>query len=59
MVRLPLSPDAGFASDRSVLHMPPKSVSINIVVGGHIEVSRQFQPGLFGGFISLYFNTPK
>ena len=42
MVRLPLSPDAGFASDRSALLMPPRSVSIDVVFGGHIEVLRQF-----------------
>ena len=39
-VRLPLSPDAGFASDRSALHMPPKSVFVDVVVGGLVDVLR-------------------
>ena len=48
MVRLPLSPNAGFASDRSALRMPPKSVFVDVVVGGLLRVLRQFHPGLFG-----------
>lgn len=39
--------------------MPPKSVFVDVVVGGRVGVLRQFHPGLFGGFISLYFSTPE
>lgn len=59
MVRLPLSPNAGFASDRSALRMPPKSVFVDVVVGGLLRVLRQFHPGLFGIFSSLYFSRPE
>lgn len=59
MVRLPLSPNAGFASDRSALRMPPKSVFVDVVVGGLLDVLRQFHPGLFGVFSSLYFSRPE
>lgn len=59
MVRLPLSPNAGFASDRSALRMPPKSVFADVVVGGLLDVLRQFHPGLFGVFSSLYFSRPE
>ena len=59
MVRLPLSPNAGFASDRSALRMPPKSVFVDVVVGGLLCVLCQFHPGLFGVFSSLYFSRPE
>lgn len=59
MVRLPLSPNAGFASDRSALRMPPKSVFVDVVVGGLLRVLRQFHPGFFGVFSSLYFSRPE
>ena len=39
-VRLPLSPDAGFTSDRSALRTPPKSVFVDVVVGGLVDVLR-------------------
>lgn len=59
MARLPLSPNAGFASDRSALRMPPKSVFVDVVVGGLLGVLRQFHPGLFRFLISLYFSMPE
>ena len=59
MLRLPLSPNAGFASDWSALRMPPKSVFVDVVVGGLLGVLRQFHPGLFRFLIMLYFGIPE